>query len=354
MDWSNANETDVREELAAPFLATLGYFRGSPNDIRREHPLRYDKSYLGRKKSSDPPLRGRADYVLVVTGVSRWVLEIKAPSEDLNDDVIDQVLSYARHPEVGAAYAAFLNGKRFVLYRGTAGSDQEPIADIPVHSAEELAEKLESLLSPSAIRRDCGPPRVDLGKPLASGFHSSASVTGGFVRYKKVIWQCDFHIPQPQKAEMDEITRRLQNYRSIITGGSVWRDNSSRILSKLIWTAPSDELLKFALDKNLMDAEYVSLDEVVSSDAENPTLFDVTGGLTVSEGESLFDIVRWTSQTAEMAMSVTYSGQALGTIHDSIFSGEFISETRTAPSLFPDFQVRTYSLGDFEVALRPD
>ena len=36
MDVEGANETDVREEVAAPFLALLGYQRGTENDILRE------------------------------------------------------------------------------------------------------------------------------------------------------------------------------------------------------------------------------------------------------------------------------------------------------------------------------
>ena len=110
------NETDVREEIAVPLLNFLGYKKGTNADILREHTLKYDYVFLGRKKRNDPPLRGRADYVLAVNGAGRWVLEIKSPNEKIGIDEIEQALSYARHPEIAGSYAAITNGIDFVLY----------------------------------------------------------------------------------------------------------------------------------------------------------------------------------------------------------------------------------------------
>ena len=86
MNLDGANETDIREEIAAPLLALFGYKRGTENDILRELTLSYDRNFLGRKKNNDPPLRGRADYILSVIGAGRWALEIKAPSESISQD----------------------------------------------------------------------------------------------------------------------------------------------------------------------------------------------------------------------------------------------------------------------------
>jgi hypothetical protein len=62
------NEADVREDVAMPLLRRLGYATGTANDIIREKTLEYPNSFLGRKKKTDPPLRGRADYILTVLG----------------------------------------------------------------------------------------------------------------------------------------------------------------------------------------------------------------------------------------------------------------------------------------------
>ena len=110
MKLDGGGASDVRAEIAEPFLAALGYKRGTANDIARERTRKYQRHFLGRKKSTDQPRRGYADYILSVHGAGRWVLETKAPNEPIDIDAIDQAISYARHPEVAASYSAVLNG----------------------------------------------------------------------------------------------------------------------------------------------------------------------------------------------------------------------------------------------------
>jgi len=351
MDVEGANETDVREEVAAPLLTLLGYQRGTENDILREFSISYGRNFLGRKKNDDPPLRGRADYVLSVTGAGRWVLEIKSPSEDITQDEIDQAISYARHPEVSGTYAAVLNGRRLVVLHNTQRSCDEPIVDIEVTSPEELSKQLSGLLSSAAIRRDCRPPAVDLGLPLSDGYRSNSNVIGGSISYSDFWWECNFPLPDKERADVDEMCRRLSSFRSTITGGRIWRDNSSRIIAKLTWESPHEVMLKFAQEKNLMDIEYVSLDETISSDPASPTVFDVFGSVSVSEGETLFDIVRWDTQSAGIAMSMNYRGQAMGYLKERIFSGRFQAEYEQNFPAAPMIRMNMYAMGVFEVVL---
>jgi hypothetical protein len=56
---------------------------------------------------------------------------------------------------------------------------------------------------------------------------------------------------------------------------------------------PHEELLRFALDKKLMDVEYLALGDAISTVPESPTVFDVIGDIEVSEGETLFNIAEW-------------------------------------------------------------
>lgn len=351
MDSNLTNEMDVREDVAAPLLSLLGYKRGAQNDILREFSLSYDHHFLGRKKKNDPPLRGRADYVLSVRGAGRWVLETKPPSEDITQDAIEQTISYARHPEVSGTYAAVLNGKRFVVFHNSQKSNDTPIAELQVQSPEQLAAQLCSLLSPSAIRRDCSPPIVDLRMPLADGFRSRAGITGGTIAYSKLLWECNVPLPEPQKTDLDEISRRMSTTRYAIIGGSVWRDDTSRIKAKLEWAFPHDQLLQFAQDKNLLNAEYVSLSEQISSDPANPTVFEVVGSVSVAEGDILFDILRWDTQVAGIALSMTVRGQAVGYISDRIFNGSFQSEFESSVPTLPEFSLNMYAIGKFSVVL---
>ena len=347
----DGNETDVREEIAAPFLSALGYERGTTNDILREFSLAYDRVFLGRKKKSDPPLRGRADYVLSVIGAARWVLEIKAPSEEITRDMIEQAQSYARHPEISAAYAAVLNGKRFIVFHSSQNSADSPIADIEVASPDQLAAKMDGLLSPSAIRRDCTPPKVDLGTPLASGFRSTATTLRGFISYSDFTYECNFPLPDTQQAALDEMCRKMRGLRSTVTGGSVWRDEASRIRAKLDWTLPHEELLKFAQDKKLLDVEYVSLSSSISSDPSDPTTFDVVGHVSVVKGETLFDMLRWDTHVAGIGVAMTYRGQASGIIEGECFHGTFQAEYDSNFPALPGFSIGMFGLGNFEVVL---
>jgi len=83
------NEADVREDVAMPLLAKLGYAFGTASDIVREKTLEYPNDLLGRRKKSDPPLRGRADYILTVLGAGSWTLEIKAEDVEIDREAIE-------------------------------------------------------------------------------------------------------------------------------------------------------------------------------------------------------------------------------------------------------------------------
>lgn len=114
-DFSGMNEADIREEIIAPLLRRLGYRSGTPDTVIREQPLSYSRSFLGRKKTSDPVLRGKADYICVARNQVKWVIEAKAPDAALDKDVEEQSWSYANHPEIRAVYFCVTNGKEFKI-----------------------------------------------------------------------------------------------------------------------------------------------------------------------------------------------------------------------------------------------
>lgn len=349
MNLEGANETDVRAEVAEPFLAVLGYRRGTSNDIFREFPLTYARQSLGRKKPSDPPLRGRADYVLSVLGAGRWVLETKAPHESIDIDSIEQAITYARHPEVSAGYAAVLNGVRLTLHHASQRSSDSPLVDVAISDPALLANQLAGLLSPPAIQRDCSPPLVDLGTPLAKGLRSRARILSGEIRHANSTWSANVPLPVAEVQRQNEVCRRLGGIRIAITGGSVYRDSESRIRAKLQWSMPHDELLQFALDKKLMDVEYIALASEISTNAEAPTVFDIVGEVAVCQGEKLFNILEWDTTTAGIAIRMRYTGHAAGYFEDNVFRGVFFAQYLCEPPLLPMFKMEMETDGTFEV-----
>lgn len=347
----DANETDVREEIAAPLLTALGYARGTANNIAREATLAYERQFLGRKKSTDQPLRGRADYILTVAGAGRWVLETKAPHELIDIHDIEQVLTYARHPEVSAAYAVVLNGQRLTVHHTSQKSTDSPKVDLVVSDVQGLARQLEGLLSPAAIRRDCSPPRVDLGLPLAEGLRSSVIIRGGHIRHDTCRWLSNAQLPSIAIAQFDDMCGMLQGLLVTVTGGTVTRDEQSRIRAKLSWAMPNEALLRFALDKHLLDVEYVALAERISENPENPTVFDVVGAINIQEGEQIYDLMRWRTETAGIATQMQYQGQATGYIADHVFKGSFSATYLCTYPALPSLQIHIELEGAFSIEL---
>lgn len=348
---TGGNETDVREEIATPLLAALGYARGTSNDIAREPSLTYEREFLGRKKRTDPPLRGRADYVLSVMGAGRWVLEIKAPHEPIDVDAIEQAISYGRHPEVSATYAVVLNGVRLTVHHVTQRSIDSPLVDLPVSDAASLAEQLAPLLSPAAVRRDCSPRKVDLAKPLAPGLRSCAGILRGEIKHDTCRWSANVQLAQIEVNQFDEMCRRLRGFRTTVTGGLVGRDESSRIRARLTWAMPHDDLLRFAIDKKLMEVEYVALSDQISTDDENPTVFDVVGSVEVEEGEPIFDMMRWETQTAGRSMQMQYAGKATGYIADAVFQGSFSAQYYCGFPAAPSLNIQLEIEGTFRIEI---
>ena len=149
----------LEKRLQRQCWAALGYERNTANNIAREATLAYERQFLGRKKSTDQPLRGRADYILTVAGAGRWVLEIKAPQEPIDIDAIEQTISYARHPEVSAAYAVVLNGQRLTVHHASQNSRDNPKVDLVVsdlwHWPASLKDSFLLLrLDVTAVRRE--------------------------------------------------------------------------------------------------------------------------------------------------------------------------------------------------------
>lgn len=182
-DFSKMNEQDVRESILAPLVRELGYRHSTANTIITEQTLRYPKLSLGRKKPTDPELRGKADYILEAEGRWRWVLEAKSPDVDLAPDDREQAWSYAVHPEVKAIYAVVSNGRQFEVHLTSDGPNAKPVL---VFEYGELAGKfqtLHNLLSPDALKGYFPTFVLDTGLPLGVGLRSFAKVVKGSFTY---------------------------------------------------------------------------------------------------------------------------------------------------------------------------
>jgi hypothetical protein len=346
------NEADVREDIAMPLLSTLGYKAGTANDIVREKALAYPRAFLGRKKNSDPPLRGRADYILTVLGAGSWTLEIKAEDVPIDRDAIEQALTYARHPQIAGSYAAILNGRRFVAFHNTQRSDDAPLIDISFTDIETLTKALVSTFSPNAIRHDCSPPRVDLNAPLATGLRSTATITKASIHYNEFTWQCNQSIPQEAEKLLDETCRRMSGLWVNASKGWIRRDEQSRIIAKLEWNFPHEGLKEFAEKNQMAEMEYVCLSSMISEDPLKPSIFHIVGQITVQAGEGIFDTATWSTKIADLDMIMAYSGQAIGFLEAESFRGIVEAKYLLSYPRLPELQIIQLGTGTLEMTVQ--
>lgn len=138
-------EDSVREELILPMVQQLGY---QSNQIIRSKTLKHPYIKIGSKKR---PVNIVPDYLFKVGESYAWVLDAKAPDEEIkHGDNVEQVYSYATHPEVRTKFFALCNGWGFALYRQDATS--EPILYFELADIAKYWEQLTVLLSPDAFQ----------------------------------------------------------------------------------------------------------------------------------------------------------------------------------------------------------
>jgi hypothetical protein len=308
-NFDSMNETDVREVLVRPLLARLGYCHGTDATILTEKTLRYERSFLGRKNpKKDPPLTGRADYICEVISFGRWVVEVKSPSEELSQDVVEQAHTYASHPEIAASFFLVTNGRAFRLYE-TAKLDQPALA-WDYDDEDDTLLRLFNVLSPAAFRKRAKITVVDPGKPLGQGLASRLRILGGEITYEE---HSGSH-PFLQASAIDGLSLP-------VTGGSVARADDQRIVGRIRVA----KVAAFLQDLNAAmgisdDYDFFSATEYLSHDPEHPTIFQNQVTNVVPAGR-IIRIPGLPQVPMPFEMSSTAYTEAIGFVQDDTFVG---------------------------------
>ncbi|GHV03701.1 hypothetical protein FACS189485_07520 [Spirochaetia bacterium] len=138
-------EADVRAVIIDPILKKLGF---TYETILREKTLQSPFLRIGSKKR---PVNLVPDYVLKVENGFAWVLDAKAPNQKIiNDDNVEQVYSYATHPEIRSTYFALCNGLEFACFRTT--ETKKPVLYFRVEEIEKYWPLLQKILSPNSFQ----------------------------------------------------------------------------------------------------------------------------------------------------------------------------------------------------------
>lgn len=146
-------EDAVREELIVPILNRLGYSATGEHRILRSKPLVHPFVYIVTKQFKVNII---PDYLLSVAGSIKWVLDAKAPAEDiLSGKHVEQAYSYAIHKDVRVSVYGLCNGHTLAVFHI---SHVEPILNVPLMEINARWEEVNRVLCPIAF---IDPERLD-------------------------------------------------------------------------------------------------------------------------------------------------------------------------------------------------
>lgn len=149
-EFSNWNESDVREDFITPLLRVLGYSKGTVADVVRERTVKLSEPY--HKVGRD---RIKIDYVPTLRLRSFWIIEAKpgAPQDMTFGDLL-QVHLYAIHPEVNVPLIVLTNGWSVRVYDAlTVKSWDEPILVSSKDNCEQTFAQLRDLIGARSTLR---------------------------------------------------------------------------------------------------------------------------------------------------------------------------------------------------------
>lgn len=308
-NFDSMGETDVREEIIAPLLRHLGYRSSTPNNVIREQHLSHPQLSLGRRKRTDPHLRGKADYICDAGGLVKWVIEAKAPGEVLDVLTEEQAWSYANHQEIRAVYFAISNGREFKLYQTNRGSKAGSLFECTYEEMAKNLTAIENILSPAAILRDHPTQKVDTGKPIGTGLRSIVRITSGHIRFTKI------SIPIPP----------LQQMVMTVTSGSVER-NEEGLLEAHLWSlVPFQSLQELNKKLGLDQMWLTSASTIVSTDSSQLTVFENERRTILPKGMVSLNLMDWTEVEMPMNVTAVVRTRAAGYLAGTVFAGEFLA-----------------------------
>jgi hypothetical protein len=164
LDDPEFQEDSVRDELIVPLLAALGYSASPPYRIIRSRKLDHPYVYFGTVKKGISII---PDYLLERDGEYAWVLDAKAPSENIDvGKNVEQAYSYAMHRDIRVPLYGLCNGRKLVVFDVRVGP---PIIDVPLREIEAIWPKVLGLLGCRSAWPHGLPPgyRPDFGLALA-------------------------------------------------------------------------------------------------------------------------------------------------------------------------------------------
>jgi len=146
LDSPEFKEDSVREELITPLLHSLGYRAQGDFQILRSKALLHPFVMIGSKQHR---VHIVPDYLLRVKNKFAWVLDAKHPNQNIVSGAnVEQVYSYAIHPETRVQLYALCNGRELAVFHI---SQIQPVMQLKLKDIVKKRDELEKLLSPYTV-----------------------------------------------------------------------------------------------------------------------------------------------------------------------------------------------------------
>ncbi len=345
-----SNEADVREDFIAPLIAALGYRKGTEFDVLREYNLVYPRSSLGRKKKNDPPLKGKADYILSVAGSGKWVIEAKPPTVKISNNDIEQALTYARHPEVSAVICVITNGKETHICHAMAPPGDKACNVIFEKIPQELANYLRPILGSCQFQEKFRPKPLNLAGGIAPGYPDRCRILAGKAIYRDISWTCNYDLPN-LASQMNSLRENLLGFVSHLRGGEISLTENGVVVSTS-WLMQNDKMETVAQSIGLSrEMKFVTQGLRISNDCDSATHFDAIIDLSINAGDAVAEGPFSPIQFSQISMNMSISARAKGYLQRNILMGQFFTEYYFSFPELPELQLYLEGLGDFEFIL---
>lgn len=288
------NEAEVRFHIIDPIVRALGYTGRDAVYLKLEEKLNYPYFYIGRKnKRKDVPL-GFPDYRAgILGGRGCFIIEAKGADVGLSREDVEQAHSYAAHAEVGADYFMLCDGLHVEVYETLSGPQSTPIVSLQTPEINARFHELENVLAPANLERHCR-KTYDLNLKLGDGLGSSVKIRDGV--YGMESWDYRIFVN-----DVDATALLKQNFRQLdeqmallnrefelrVGDGLIRRDEDGRIVANVTFVGATKNntaaMKLIGMDK----LSFSTSEKFLSSDLEQPSMFESTADLKVAKGTKL-------------------------------------------------------------------
>lgn len=152
-DFTNFNETDIREEFLTPIVKLLGYSKETDYEVEREEHFKVADMYINVGRD-----RIKLDYIFNIRKNNFWLIEAKSgKTKEITQDDVHQAYLYSLHPKVNCRYFVVSNGWLTNLYDRNKALTQEnanilePVLSIKSSEIKNKFDQLYSKLAASEI-----------------------------------------------------------------------------------------------------------------------------------------------------------------------------------------------------------